>query len=574
MLKACCLILLILLASCTPKKQNSASNIFNVPLADDIKTLDPARAYDSVSLSVVPLVHESLYQYNYLKRPFELEPLLAQNLPQISSDKKTYTIKIKKGVFFHPHPSLKEPRELKAQDFIYAWKRICLPQLSSPGTFIFNDKIIGWDKYRSKIKESSTKENFDQPIEGLTAIDDYTLQIKLLHPYPQLLHALAMGFTAPLPHEVLDKEGQDYLITHMVGTGPFVLKSYINGSKLTLEKNNNYRDEKFPTIPDEFKKFNLDDLAGKSIPFLNQIQFHIYKEAQPQWLNFLSGQIDIAAVPKDNFDQVISGGEFLSKELQDKGIKLYKYKQALMYWLEYNMQDPVVGKNKKLREAISHAIDFDQFNKKFLNDRGELVSSLVTSGIEGYDLDPNKIPKFDLSKAKKLLAEAGFPAGKGLPQIKYDIRGSGSAARQTAEFLKISLEKIGIKLKIIANSFPGYLTKSRKGNLQFSMGGWMADYPDPENFLLLLSKKNFPPGPNSAQYYNPKFEDIFQKIAYMHPSQQRKDLIRQAESLVLADHPRSMSYQLKSYALYYEKVRAYFPTGLINNSYKYVNLKQ
>ncbi|MEZ4870701.1 MAG: ABC transporter substrate-binding protein [Bdellovibrionales bacterium] len=443
------------------KNEDKPKGLLNAPLSDDVKTLDPALAYDEISLTVVPLGYETLYQYNYFKRPITIEPLLANGLPEISKNKLEYTIKIKPGIYFHEEPTIGNRRELKSKDFIYAWKRLGLPSLSSPGTWIFDNKIVGFDNFRKSIMTlEDNKSALMKSVEGFEIIDDYTLKIKLLKPYPQLLHVLSMSFTAPIPGEIAEKYGHDYFINNMVGTGPFKLQQFIKGSKVTLVKNENYRDEYYPTptanLADDK---DVKSLVGKKLPLLDEIQFHIFKESQPQWLSFLSGKIDISGVPKDNFDQAIIGGQDLSDELKNKNIKLFKYTPPIQFWFEYNMKDPIVGKNKLLRMAISHALNFDQFNKTFLNGRGEATGSLLTSGIDGYGTYDENIVSFDIEKSKELLKQAGFPNGKGLPRITYDIRGSGTSSRQMAEFLKNSLDKIGVQLNIVANSFLGILKR-------------------------------------------------------------------------------------------------------------------
>ncbi len=569
-------LVLLPLISCTKKNLDTGVKTLRVPLSDDVKTLDPARAYDSISLSVMPLMNESLYQYNYHKRPFTLEPLLAESLPEISKNGLEYIIKIKKGVLFHSNEAFKGPRELKAQDFIYAWKRIGIPEVTSPGTWIFDGKVKGYNLFMKGLSKESDTVALKQSVEGFEVIDDYTLKIVLEKPFPQLVHILAMGFTAPVAQEVIEKHGHHHLITNAVGTGPYVLDQFIQGSKLILKKNMNYRKELYPQIPEGVKEPAMAKLEGKTLPLVDVVEFHIFKESQPAWLNFMAGKTDVSGIPKDNFSQVMTSSMGLTDDLKKKGISLHSYTPALMFWLEFNMKDPHVGgaKNKFLRTAVSHAIDFKVFNEKFLNHLGVHTSGVLTPGLEGFRNDTSKIPEFSIEKAKKLLADAGHPDGKGLPEIIYDVRGSGTSSRQMAEFFKVSLKKVGIKIKIVPNSFPGFLEKARNGEIQFSIGGWQGDYPDPQNFLFLLSKVSLPPGPNSAQYENEQYEKLFSEIEFMEPGERRVQLIHKAEDLVLADHPRAMSYYLKRLALYHKHVVGYRPNGLINNVYKYVDIQR
>ena len=275
------------LSGCSHKEDEIVGKSLSLGLSDNVKSLDPAIAYDVISLEVMSLSMESLFQYKYTKSPLELEPLLAETMPSVSKDNKTYTIKIKKGVLWQDDAAFPngKGRELKAQDFIYAWKRMLIPSVQSPGTWIFEGKVLGWDAFKKKLVENSAKTNeiLSEDVEGMKALDDYTIQIKLVQPYPQLLNVLAMGFGAPLAKEVIEKYGQQGLSERMVGTGPFRLKDFRKDSRIILEKNPTFRGEKFPTDGDaEAKSSGLMAAAGQSLPFLDQIVFSIFKETQPR----------------------------------------------------------------------------------------------------------------------------------------------------------------------------------------------------------------------------------------------------------------------------------------------------
>ena len=259
--------------ACTHKEDEIVGKVLSLALADNVKSLDPAVAYDVISLEVMSLTMESLFQYKYAKSPLELEPLLADGMPTVSKDGKTYTIKIKKGVLWQDDPAFPngKGRELKAQDFIYAWKRMLLPKVESPGTWIFEGKVAGFDEFKKKIVTDSAnaEAHLAEEIEGLKASDDYTIQIKLTQAYPQLLNVLAMGFGAPMAKEVVDKYGQEGFSERMVGTGPFRLKSFVKGSRIILEKSPTFRGELFPSEGDEeAKKSGLLAAAGQKLPFV------------------------------------------------------------------------------------------------------------------------------------------------------------------------------------------------------------------------------------------------------------------------------------------------------------------
>jgi oligopeptide transport system substrate-binding protein len=564
------------LSACTKKEPDDGRKFMNLSLGDDVKSLDPALAYDSVSLTVMPLALESLFQYKYAKSPLELEPLLAESMPTVSKDKKTYTIKIKKGVMWQDDAAFAngKGRELKASDFIYAWKRMLLPELQSPGTWIFDGKVVGWDDYRKVLTENKAKaeENLQKEVEGLKALDDHTIQIKLTQPYPQILFVLAMGFGAPVAPEITAKYGHQGLNERMVGTGPFVLKSFTKGSKIILEKSPSFRGENFPTeIDEQAKADGLAAAAGKALPFVDGINFNIIKEDQPQWLQFLKGNLDASGIPKDNFTSAIESGK-LKPDMAQKGIQLRTGEEAVIWYLNFNMKDKLLGGNALLRKAISMGINRDEFIEKFLNGRGVKATGIVPRVIAGHTGRTELVNDYNPEKAKELLAKAGYPEGKGLPVIKYDLRGASTTARQQAEWFKMSLAAIGVNIEIVVNTFPAYLEKEKNGNLQFFTGGWNADFPDAENFLFLLYSKNVAPGPNASNYVNKQFDALYEKIAQMSPSKERNDLIKKAEDIAFNDGVWSMMFYPVRYSLYHGWLKNFRPNSQILNDVKYYDV--
>jgi oligopeptide transport system substrate-binding protein len=564
-------------SACTQGKDEIQGKLLSLALNDDVKSLDPALAYDSISLEVMPLINESLFQYKYTKLPLELEPLLAESMPTVSKDRKTYTIKLKKGVLWQDDDAFPggKGRELKATDFTYAWKRMLLTQIQSPGTWIFEGKVVGWDAYKKKLLENHAKadEILQEEVEGIRAVDDYTLEFKLLQPYPQLVNVLAMGFGAPVAKEVIAKYGQQGITERAVGTGPFRLKSFVKGSRIILEKNPSYRKEVFPSDGDEeAQKSGLMASAGKQLPFVDQIVFSILKETQPRWLEFMKGNLDIATIPKDSFDAAIVDGD-LRPKMKEKGMGMHKGEEPTIWYLNFNMKDKVVGgKNADLRRAISMAIDRETYIRKFLNGRAVKATSIVPRIIPGNTGRAETVGDYNVEKAKEYLAKAGYPGGKGLPVIKYDVRGPSTDANQVAEFFKMSLAAVGINMEIVRNTFPDYLEKEKQGNLQFFTGGWQADYPDAENFLFLLSSKNVSPGPNASNYVNPEFDAIYDKLAAMSPSAERSALIKKAEDIAFNDNVWSMLFYPIQYDLYYSWAKNFRPNAVIANQDKYYDI--
>ncbi len=563
--------------ACTQKQDDTQGKLLSLGLSDNVKSLDPAIAYDSISLQVMPMIMESLFQYKYTKVPLELEPLLAESMPTVSKDKKTYTIKIKKGVKWQDDAAFPEGkgRELKATDFTYGWKRMLLPEIQSPGTWIFEGKVVGWDAYKKRLMENRSKadEILQEQVEGIKVVDGHTIEIKLLQPYPQLLNVLAMGFGAAVAPEVAAKYGQQGMNEKAVGTGPFRLKDFRKDSRIILERNPTFRGEAYPSDGDEdAQKSGLLAAAGKQLPFVDQVVYSIFKETQPRWLQFLKGNLDASLLPKDSFDAAIVEGE-LKPDLKNKGMALTKGEDSVIWYLNFNMKDKVVGgKNADLRRAIVMAIDRETHIRKFLNGRGVKATSIVPRVIQGNSGRAETVGDYDLEKAKEYLAKAGYPGGKGLPVIKFDLRGGSTDQRQVAEFYKNSLQAIGVNLEIVVNTFPAYLEKEKNGNLQFFIGGWQADFPDAENFLFLLSSKNVSPGPNASNYTNPEYDALYEKMAAMTHSPERLAIIKKAEDIAFNDAVWSMLFYPIQYDLYYSWTKNFRPNSGIANQDKYLDI--
>jgi len=540
------LFLILFLIGCS-KKQLSSHNLenLNLALSADISTLDPAVSYDGASAQLVYQGLETLYEYDYLKRPYKIIPLLAESLPKINKEKTKYIIKIKKGVRYHPDPAFKgRERFLKPQDFINQFKRLAFIPTRSSGWWLINGKIKGINEFR---KKAGNNFNLFKKLDvlGLKVIDEQTLEIELIKPFPQMIFALAMSFTAPMPMEIIEYYNNDFS-TKMVGTGPFFLTEYnpLQGAKLS-----------------RFEKYH------GSLPDFKGINYSLIKEDQTRWLNFLTGKIDIINLPIDNFFSAIVDGK-LSSELKQKGISLTKSPTLTYWWLSFNMDHPILGKNKLLRAAIAHSINRQKYLDLFTNNTGVLANSIYPPGVPGYN-KLNKLPySYDLKKAKSLLKEAGYPEGRGLPEFNFDTRSTKAKSRQQAEFVKKELAKIGIRINISTNTFPRFLTKAREGKLNFWFDGWAMDYPHAENSLQLLLKKNHPPGPNSTYYYNLNFERLFKKFSQQTSGTEK--LMKKMEQVVQDDLPWIMLYYDSNFILYHQKIKNYKPSGLINNTPKYL----
>jgi oligopeptide transport system substrate-binding protein len=526
-------------------------------------------ADDLYSGREVAKIYEGLLNYHWLKIPYELIPNLAEKMPEVSKDGITYTFKLRQGVKFQDDlafPSGKG-REVEASDFVYSIKRLADSKNAASGWWVLDGKLKGLNEWRDKNATLPTT-NYDEEIEGLKAIDKYTLQFKLAKKFPQFLYALAMPFTFVVPHEVVAKYGKEF-INHPVGTGPCVLPKFDQGKQITFTKNPTYREKFFPSdASPELQSFLTD--AGKRLPLIDKVVVHVMKEDQPKWLKFNKGEIDYISIPKDNFTSAVKENK-LSSELTNKGIYLEITPGLDVTYTAFNFEIKLFH-NKKLRQAMSLAVDEAKVNELFQNNTAFEAQSIVPPGIPGNApnyKNPNRGLK--LEEAKKLLAEAGYPGGKGLPEIKYDISDS-TTSRQMAEFFQKQMEQIGIKLKIIASPWPEFNAKIKTRKVEVYGLAWMADYPDAENFLQLFYGPNKSPGANGSNYDDPTFNKEFEVAVVLQDSPDRTARYEKLNKTLAEDAIAIFGLHRQSYILEHGWLKNYHTTDLHHDFVQYLNI--
>ncbi len=558
--------------ACT-KKSSEIENSISYGLRVNLKTLDPVQASEEGSGEVVPNIYEGLLQYAYLKRPLQAEPLLAAAMPEVSKDGLTHTFKLKPGVKFQDSEVFPDGkgRDVVASDFIYSWKRVADPKGKGEGFWIFDGKVKGLNEWRDKLAKGEGK--FEDPIEGFSAPDDKTIVIKLLRPYYQLHFVLTMPFASVVPHEAVAKYGEEFM-NHPVGTGPFKLQSWTRGSKVVLVKNPTWHGGTYPTegeASDEAKGLLAD--AGKPLPFVDKVTFLEFPEDQPRWLNLMKGSTDYAGIPKDSFDKAIVNNE-LSPDLAKKGFKLDRFTRADVVFFSFNMEDPVIGKSADLRRALSLAFDTTTWMKTFYNNQVLAAHSPIAPDMEGWDPNfKNPYREHNIEKAKEFLKKAGHPEGKGLPELEYNTSGSATT-RQMAEYVQQQFEKIGVKTKIVSNSWPQFQERVRTKKAQMFGMAWNADYPDAENMLQLFYSKNVSPGPNNSNYKNKEFDALYEQAAKLPPGKQRTDLYWKMRDIFVRDMPWIPTVHRIGYAIQQGWLQNYKPNETLKGHFKYLRVDQ
>ena len=567
-LLAMTMIIATLLTGCA-KKQDASERVLNIVSPAEIKGFDPIMADDLYSGREIGKIYEGLLAYHWLKVPYELVPNLAEAMPEVSKDGITYTFKIRKGVVFQDDAAFPngKGRELEASDFVYSIKRLADSKSQANGWWILDGKLKGLNEWREK-NEKLPVTNYAEEIEGLRAVDKYTLEFKLAKPFPQFLYALAMGFTAVVPKEVVEKYGKEF-INHPVGTGPYILPKFDQGKRITYTKNPTFREKFYPSDASPELQGLLGD-AGKRLPLVDKIVVHVMVESQPAWLKFNKGEVDYYSIPKDNFASTIKNNT-LVPELANKGINLIIAPQLDLTYTGFNF-DNKLFQNTKLRRAMALAFDEAKSNELFYNNTSFSAQGPVPPGIAGNIknyVNPYKGP--NLEAAKKMLAEAGYPEGKGLPEITYDIPDS-TTSRQSGEFFQQEMAKIGIKIKISASPWPEFQAKLKKRGGQMFGLAWGADYPDAENFLQLFYGPNSSPGSNSTNYNNPEFNKQFETAVVMQDSPERTAMYEKLNKFLAEEVVVIFNMHRQAYTLQQGWLKNYHNSDLSHDSYQYLNI--
>ncbi len=433
-------------------------------------------------------------------------------------------------------------------------------------------------------------------------MSDRRIEIVLDHPYPQILYWFAMPFTTPVPWEAVNyydgNDGRPRFADHPVGTGPFQLVRYEKENRMVLERNERWYGRRHPewkapgaTYPN--RGDSNDEAAGRlaaayvdrPLPFLERIELRREKERIPAFNKFLQGYYDASGIVRESFDKVVKGDR-LSSDMLALGVKLDKSVTAAVYYMGFNMNDPVVGSKggdaaRKLRQALSLATDSEEYCRVFMNGRGIAAQSVLPPGIFGYDPDyRNPYRNLDYARAQALLAEAGYPGGvdpkTGRPlHLTFDVGDTSADGRLRYQFWTQSWRRIGVDVEVASTNQNKFQEKIRDGAYQIFQWGWVADYPDAENFLFLLwsemaaSKNN---GPNSANFSNPEFDRLFLEVKARGDDSRKLDLIRRMRGILEDERPWIELFHPEDYTLYHGWVANVKSSGLSMPTFKYYDL--
>ena len=578
-----------------------------------------------------------------------------------------YTIRIQRGIRYQNHPCFVEAnrrlsdedarhirsvydlaetatRELTAADYVLAIRRLADPRLACPVLPTMEQNILGLAEYGDALKAALEEErrrrraaggplyNEEQdeqvnpirldyhayPCPGVRAVDSHAFEVVLSHPYPQILYWMTLPFFSPIPAEALEFFDQRVLLERAivfdrnpVGTGPYTLAEYDPTNQIVLERNANFRDERYPDLPeppaDDPKaralyetmraEAMLDD-AGQPLPMIERAVYRMEREWIPRWNKFLQGYYDTSDISSDTFDQAISlssqGDALLSDDMARQGIRLLTTPALTVSYLAFNMNDPLVGgyseAQQKLRQAISIAFDVEEEIAIFMNGRGTPAHGPIPPEVFGYEegeagMNPfvyrwdaarSRPVRRSIHEAKRLMAEAGYADGYGPDghplTIGFDNAWLDTAFRPRLRFVAKQFAKLGIRLDVRTTDNNRLWDKVLDGNYQFLAWGWLADYPDPENFLFLLygpNSRSRGGSENNANYANPEFDRLFETMRNMENSPERLAIIRRMNRIAQQDAPWIFGFHPVAYSLVHGWYGNAYPHAMSSNTLKY-----
>jgi ABC-type transport system substrate-binding protein len=512
--------------------------------ADD--GFDMIRTANFYSGWVSEVIYETLLTYDYLARPAKLVPQTAEAMPEISEDGKTYTFHIKKGIYFSPDPAFKGVRrELTAEDYIYTFKRVLDPQSRSVHASFLAGKIAGLDDLAAQAQKSGHF-NYDAPVAGLQAPDRYTLRVTLNAKDYNFLNIMAYAAFGAVAQEVISTYGAQSG-QHPVGTGPYMLQTYVPRSKIVLVANPEYRGFTWDFKPssDAIDKQIVKDMQGKRMPQVGKVEINIIEEEQSRWLAFQGKQIDFDKMPQLAAPTVLDGDK-LKPEYAEQGIQLQRVVDAGVTYTVMNYKDPTIGGNSLDRIALRRAITMVYDNKQEVsilrNGQATKLEMFIPPGVVGYDPTYRNSVAYDPALANKLLDHFGYKRGAdgyrtmpdGKPLLLKFTREQAVFYQEMSELWKRGLDKIGIRSEFIINNFADNLKAATQCKLMLWGAAWMADYPEGQNFMQLLYGPNVGQG-NHGCYSSPTYDALYQKAVALPPGPERNQLYLQMNRQIEAD---------------------------------------
>ena len=516
---------------------------------------DPAQLTDLYSRILTAHIFDGLYCYDHLARPFKIKPNTAAAMPEVSDDFRTWTVRIRPGIFFSDDPAFKgKRRELVAEDYVYSFKRFVDPRWKSPlYPSVAEQRLIGLDALREEALKEKKPFDYDRAVEGLRALDRYTIQFKTSEPRPRLLQTLAQGdLYGAIAREVVDAYG-DQIVGHPVGTGPFRLAEWRRSSRIVLERSPSYREQFYEAEP------NADDgegqalaarFRGRRLPLIGRVEISIIEETQPRWLSFLNRQLDLMWLLPWDFVNIAAPNGRVAPNLAKDGVRLHRALASDVTLTLFNMDHPVIGgytpERVALRRAINLAINIDQEIRLFWHGQAVPAHSILVPNTRGFDPQfASEMGQFDLPRAKALLDMYGYgdrdgdgwrelPDGR--PLVLDWATTPDQRARQRDELRRKDLNALGIKIDFKSAKWPEHLKAARAGKLMVWSVGSSAASPDGQPALDRGASVHVG-GQNLARFRNKDFDAMYDRMRLLEDGPERDRLFAECKRIMIAYAP-------------------------------------
>jgi ABC-type transport system substrate-binding protein len=577
---------LAIFASCGRDPDTAPLRVYRHSLDEAPTSLDPVHAATVYSNYVIRAAYDTLYAYEYLARPYELEPNLAAAMPEVSPDGLAYTISLKRGVRFVDDPAFPDGkgRELTAQDVVYSLQRHFDPTNRSEGQWLWRERIAGLDAW------GRSGASYDAEVAGLRALDSHTLRIELTRPYPQLPHTLATGFAAIVPREAVEHYGPELGI-HPVGSGPYRVDSF-DTARAVLSANRAFRQEPVDIRAAGYDEAlhgftNVAAIDGRAPPFLDGIEIHFIPDQATRWQSFTkSDEVQYTELRNEQVNSVLASRDppALLPDLAER-YDLSAGSEAGFLYLTFNFDFPEIGRNPDperaarnhaLRCAMIKGFDWKARNDAFYFGLGRVFPGVIPPVVPEFDPDlPTASVELDIEGARKLLADNGWNAGN-LPELVYANTGTPNNQQMYEQFRGF-MERIGYPPEKIAwkpyANFGDLQAAWKQSELPLVFHSWTLDFPDAENTLQLFYSPNRSPGSNDSNYSNPEYDRLYEQASVMPPSPERTAIYRRMNQMLIDDCVAISGIARTRILLWHKDVIAYPDREILGGFFlKYVDL--
>ena len=559
-------------------KADDKLNTVHIATATLVKTLDPALADDLASRNMAGALFDTLLEYDYLARPYQLKPSMLKKMPEAKNGNRSFVCTLRDDLYFVPDKCFGSNdlqfRKVRSSDVVFSLLRIADGSLHSPVYWLLRGKVKGIEEFYaatgSEKDQARRFELYKKGVPGLEIIDEKRFIIHLNTPDVRFLYNLAIPYTGVVSEKAVKFYGQEAMADHPVGSGAFKLGEFKRDYSITLLKNPEYRLEYFSAAENPADR-------TRRLPLADKIVCSNIRQGLSAWLLFLQGELELSALNKDNAD-LVAGGKTLSRALRKRKISLIENREFEIQYVGFSFSDEKLKNNLKLRQALTAAYNLP-LRIKHANDLAIPAIGPIPPGVAGYDEAlKNKLIKYDLANAKRLLAEAGYPngidpaTGKAL-EITFDQSGNSTRHRQHGEMTAADWGKLGINVKVNLNNAARFYQKLRNGEMQTFRLSWIGDYPDAENFLQLFYSKNIG-GSNRAAFSDKEFDKLFEAALPMPDTPERTALYKKMASYLVERSPWIFESQPISFQLKHAWLENYYAHDFACGRWKFWSVNQ